>query len=200
MPSIDFSLKKEYTYPNERGDSPMKKNSFPELLYQLASPAAVILLGALLVVNPDSASVLIARVLGLVLTVIGVGFGIAAIFNREKAIRKGITAVLFAGVGGTLSANPLLLAAFIGRIIGLLIAVRGVRDLLLHSSYGYSRILALTTAAVGAVLVLLPMTTSRLVFSLCGLVVLFIGVGMLVDRLKQRKRLSGGDSSIIDAL
>ena len=178
----------------------MKKNSIPDILVQLASPVAVILLGALLVVNPDSASVLIARIVGLVLTVIGIGFGIAAIFNRDKAIRKGAAAVLFAGTGGILSANPLLLAAFIGRIIGLLIAVRGIRDLLLHSSYGYSRILALITTVVGAILVLLPMTTSRLVFSLCGLVVLLIGIGMLVDRLKQRKRLSGGDSNIIDAL
>ena len=108
--------------------------------------------------------------------------------------------MVFACIGGTLTANPLVLAAWIGRIVGIIMAVRGIRDLLLHSSYGYSRILALITAAVGAVLVVLPMTTSRLVFSLCGLVVLFIGIGMLVDRLKQRKRLSGGDSNIIDSL
>ena len=44
------------------------------------------------------------------------------------------------------------------------------------------------------------MTTSRLVFSLCGLVVLFIGAGMLVDRLKHRKYLEKGDDNIIDAL
>jgi uncharacterized membrane protein HdeD (DUF308 family) len=178
----------------------MKKNSFVDRLVPLASPVAVILLGLLLVVNPDSASILIARIVGWILTIVGIGFGVAAIVDRNRAIRKGIIAVLFVCVGGTLTANPLVLAAFIGRIIGLLIAVRGIRDLLLHSSYGYSRILALITTVVGAILVVLPMTTSRLVFSLCGLVVLFIGIGMLLDRLKQRKRLSGGDSNIIDAL
>ena len=36
--------------------------------------------------------------------------------------------------------------------------------------------------------------------SLCGLVVLFIGAGMLVDRLKHRKYLEKGDDNIIDAL
>ena len=87
-----------------------------------------------------------------------------------------------------------MLAAFIGRFIGLLIAARGIRDL----SMGYSRILALITTAVGAVLVVLPMTTSRLVFSACGLVVLLIGIGMLMDRLKHNKYLDDGD--IIDAL
>ena len=178
----------------------MKNNSFFDLLYRLASPIAVTLLGLLLVIRPDSASVLIARVLGWVLTVTGIGFGISAVFNREHAIRKGITAVLFACAGGTLAAQPLLLAAWIGRIIGLLIAFRGIRDLLISSRYGYSRILALITTVVGAILVVLPLTTSRLVFSLIGLVVLFIGIGMLADRLKQYRRISGGDSNIIDAL
>ena len=174
----------------------MKKNSFMDLLVPLASPVAVILLGLLLVVNPDSASILIARILGWILTLVGIGFGVAAIVNRNRAIRKGITAVLFACVGGTLTANPLLLAAFIGRIIGLLIAARGIRDL----TMGYSRILALITTAVGAVLVVLPMTTSRLVFSLCGVVVLLVGVGMLLDRIKDKKRLNASSDDIIDAL
>ena len=44
------------------------------------------------------------------------------------------------------------------------------------------------------------MPTSRLVFSVCGLVVLFIGIGMLADRLKHRKYLHGGEDYIIDAL
>jgi len=178
----------------------MKNNRFLDMLYQLASPVAVTALGALLVVNPDSASIFLARILGWVLTIIGIGFGITAIIDREHAVRKGITAVIFACIGGTLSAYPLLLAAWIGRLIGILIAVRGVRDLFLHSSRGYSRILALITTAVGAVLVVLPMTTSRLVFSLCGLVVLFIGIGMLVDRLRNQKYLPKGDDNIIDAL
>ncbi len=178
----------------------MQNNRFWDLLCQLASPAAVILLGLVLVVNPDSASILIARILGLGLTAASIGFGIAAILDRAHAVRFGLLAVVLACIGGTLSSNPLLLAAWIGRLIGLLIAARGIRDLFLYSSYGYSRVLALITAAVGALLVVLPMTTSRLVFSLCGLVVLLTGIGMLADRLRHRKRLTGGDDNIIDAL
>ncbi len=178
----------------------MKKNSVLDMLYQLASPVAVILLGLLLTVSPDSASILIARILGWGLSLIAIGFGVAALIDRDKVVKKGIIAVLFACAGGTLAAKPLLLAAWIGRVIGLLIAIRGVRDLMISGSYGYSRILAMITAAVGTILVVLPMTTSRLVFSLCGLVVLFIGVGMLVDRLKHRKKLPKGNGDIIDAL
>lgn len=178
----------------------MKKNTFLDLLYQLASPVAVVLLGLLLLINPDSASILIARVLGWGLTAIGIGFGIAAIINRRNAVGKGIIAVLFACTGGVLSANPLLLAAWIGRIIGVLIALRGIRDLFLYATRGYSRMLALITAAVGGLLVVLPMTTSRLVFSAIGLLILVVGCGMLIDRLKHRALLPKGDDNIIDAL
>ena len=196
---LTFPKKKAILTPTKEVKS-MKKNSVLDMLYQLASPIAVILLGLLLVINPDSASILIARIVGWILTLTGIGFGIAAILDREHAIRKGAVAVLFACVGGTLSAKPLLLAAFIGRIIGVLIVSRGIRDLMISRSYGYSRILALITTAAGAVLVVLPLTTSRLVFSVCGLVVLFIGIGMLADRLKHRRYLHGGDNNIIDAL
>ena len=178
----------------------MKNNPFSDMVYRLASPVAVTLLGLLLTVNPDSASVLIARILGWMLTLVAIGFGVAALLDREHALRKGIIAVAFACVGGILSANPLLLAAWIGRVIGALIAIRGIRDLMISGSYGYSKTLALITTAVGALLVVLPMTTSRLVFSLCGLVVLFIGIGMLVDRIRNRKYLDKGDDNIIDAL
>ena len=177
------------------------KNKFQNsLLFQLASPVAVTLLGLLLVVNPDSASILIARILGWGLSAVAIGFGIAALLDPDHRTRKAVAAVLFACAGGTLAAKPLLLAAWIGRFIGLLIAIRGFRDLMISGKYGYSRILALITAAVGTILVVLPMTTSRLVFSLCGLVVLFIGIGMLADRVKHRKRLPKGDDNIIDAL
>lgn len=179
----------------------MKKKFFPDMLYQLASPVAVIVLGLVLLICPDTASVLVARIIGWILTVIGIGFGIAAIIDRDRAVKKGITAVIFACIGGWISANPLALAAWVGRMMGLLIAARGIRDLVLCSSRGYSRVLALITCAVGVVLVVLPLTTSRLVFSLCGIVVLAIGVMMLLDRLKNLHYLpQGKDSNIIDAL
>lgn len=178
----------------------MKKNNFSNLLYQLASPIAVILLGLVLVICPDSASALISRLVGWALTVIGIGFGIATLLDRDNAVRKGVTAVLFACTGGWLTAHPLLLAAWIGRLLGLLIAARGVRDLFLSAQFGYSRLLAVITTVVGLILVVLPLTTSRLVFSLCGMVVLAVGIGMLLDRLKKQRFLPKGDDNIIDAL
>lgn len=178
----------------------MKKRELFSVLYQLASPIAVMLLGILLIFSPDSASALIARLLGWVLTLAGIGFGISAIVNRRNAIGKGITAVGCACIGGWLLANPLLLAAWVGRLLGILLALRGLRDVFRSKQYGHGQILALITTVVGIVLTILPMTTSRLVFSLCGVVILIIGVAMLLDRLKDRKYYLNGDDNIIDAL
>ena len=58
----------------------------------------------------------------------------------------------------------------------------------------------LLITVVGIILVVLPMTTSRLVFSLCGVVVLLVGVGMLLDRIRDRKRLKAPKDDIVDAL
>lgn len=177
----------------------MKKRDILDLIYQLASPVALILLGGILLLSPDTASALISRLLGWVLTLVGIGVGISAVLDRRGAIGKGITALGFVCVGGWLTANPLLLAAGIGRILGILLALRGLRDLSLDRSRGYGSPLSLITTIAGVILVLLPMTTSRLVFGLCGAVILGIGIAQLIQRLR-RNRLDKGDSNIIDAL
>ena len=61
-----------------------------------------------------------------------------------------------------------------------------------------ARLVILLVAAV--LLVLSPMTLSRLVFSVCGLVVLVMGVWMLVNRIREGNYLDKGDDNIIDAL
>lgn len=179
----------------------MKKRDILSLLYQLASPVLLILLGLVLLFNPDSASAMISRLLGWVLTLVGIGIGIFAILDRRNAVTRGILSVGCVCIGGWLLANPLLLAAGIGRILGILIAVRGIRDLFLSKNRGHGQLLAIITAVVGIVLIVLPMTTSRLVFRVCGVVILLIGGAMLLDRLKDRRYLEdGGDPDIIDAL
>ena len=178
----------------------MKKRDILSLLYQLASPVLLMVLGVILLISPDTASALISKILGWCLTLVGIAIGIWAIVDRKSAVGKGIAAVLCVGTGGWLTAHPLLLAAGIGRFLGILIVLRGVRDLLLARNRGQGNGLAVITTVVGAVLVLLPMTTSRLVFRICGAVILGIGAAMLVQRLKEHRYLPGGKNDIIDAL
>ena len=94
--------------------------------------------------------------------------------------------------------NPLGLAAAIGRIAGVLILIRGVQDMINASRWKCGMRYALISAILGAVLILLPMTTSRIVMVLLGLLVALLGVLMAWDRLKNGMPLSDG-GSIIDS-
>lgn len=178
----------------------MNKEKVFSLIGLLWAPVALILLGTMLLFNPDSASVLISKLLGWVLIAIAIGFGVAAIASETGRVGKGVTAVIFAVVGGWLSSNPLALAAWIGRIVGILLVADGVQDIIQLKNQGQRFALPLIVTVVGAVLILLPLTTTRLVFSVCGIVVLVIGIVMLLDRLKGHKKLGSGNSDIIDAL
>ena len=176
----------------------MKKQDILSYIRLFLAPVLVMLLGLILIVNPDSATALISKVLGTVIIVIGIGFGIGAIVNAKGRTARAITAVVMAVAGGWLVNNPLALAAWIGRFIGVLLVIDGLQDIIELRKFGKSFLMPLIITVVGAVLVLIPLTTSRLVFTLCGIVVLIIGAAMLFDRLKSRPRLKSADD-IIDA-
>lgn len=178
----------------------MKKNDMFALGYQLASPLALILLGLILFFSPDTASVLISRLIGWGFFAVGIGLGIAALVRRGADIGKIIGAVACITVGSFLTANPLWLARGIGRVLGIFLMLRGARDFF-QSRRNQGKILSLICAVLGIVLMILPMTVSRWAFSLCGLVMVIVGVVMALERLKERRLLGEGDDpNIIDAL
>lgn len=171
----------------------MKKMKLPEAVNRFGMPVTMILLGFILLLVPDSASVLIAYLVGGILTVGGIVFAIGALLDRS--VTKGFWALVCLGMGSMLAGNPLLLARNLGRFLGILLAVEG-GDCLRKGN----RVFGIVILVAAVALILSPMALSRLVFSACGLVVLFIGIGMLLDRLKNQKRLTKGDDNIIDAL
>ncbi len=179
----------------------MKKQDILSLVKLLLVPSLLILLGLILVVNPDAASALIAKIIGCVLILGAVCTGAYAIFSQSGKIGKGILAVGLAVTGGWLTANPLLLAAWIGRVLGVLVILNSIPDLIYARKQGQNVLFDAIAATVGAVLVLMPMTASRLVFSACGVAVMIIGLVMFLDRLRNQRRLQPGDDpNIIDAL
>ena len=178
----------------------MNKQAIISAARLLLTPILIMILGMILLVNPDSASALIAKILGWLLTAIGIGFGAAALVSSRKA-GKLTAAVLFCLAGMWLLRNPLLLAAWTGRFVGIFLFADSFQDILLARRRGDRYVLPLLCAGLGVVLIVMPMATSRLVLSACGLVVLIIGTIMLLDRLKDRKRLDPPeDPNIVDAL
>lgn len=177
----------------------MKKQDLLSLLSLFAAPLLLIALGLILLFRPDSASGLVALVLGWGILLVGIGFAVSLFAAQRGAsfFWKLAAAIFCVGFGSWLVRHPLELAAFIGRLAGIVLLVQGGVDL----ANGDRRTWSMVTAIAGLVLLLLPMTASRLVFSLCGLIMLIAGIVMLLDRIR-RKRLEGGndDPNIIDAL
>lgn len=179
----------------------MRKEDIVAKVQLLLTPVLIIMLGAVLVFCPDSASALIAKLLGWVLGLVAIGFGISALLNEQGRAAKVTGAIVCAVIGGWLGNNPLALAAWFGRIIGIVLVLDGIQDIGNNRRQGKRFLLPLLVTVVGAVLVLMPMTASRLLFSACGLIVLVVGIIMLMDRLRGNKRLEGPeDPNIIDAL
>ena len=179
----------------------MKKQDILSLVRLLLVPVLLILLGLILVVNPDTASALISRLIGYVLVLCAIGTGISAVLGPQKKVMKGICSVVLAVVGGWLMAHPLWLVAWISRFLGLLIMVNSGMDLAYAIRQKRNAVFYAGATAVGAILVLMPMSASRLVFTLCGVAVLVIGGVMLFDRIRGRRWLTEGDDpNIIDAL
>lgn len=171
----------------------MKKENLLQMLNRYGMSVTLILLGLILLLSPDSAAVTIAYLMGGLLIFGGIVFGIGAFLDRS--LSKGFWALVCLSIGGTLMGNPLVLARNLGRFLGVLLAIEG-GDCLRKGNRVFGTVILI--AAV--VLVLSPMTLSRLLFRLCGMAVLAIGAGMLVNQLRDRKFLDQGDDNIIDAL
>jgi len=172
----------------------MKRKNIPEGLKLLAMPVTFMAFGLLLLIFPDSASVIIAYAVGGILLAGGLLLGVGALLDRK--LSRIFWTLVCLSLGGTLLGNPLLLARNVGHFLGVLLAIEGGSCLRRGS-----RVFGTVVLAAAAVLIFSPMTLSRLVFSLCGAVVLVMGTVMLLRQLKQLRYLpQGRDRDIIDAL
>ena len=176
----------------------MKKNSVSAFLSRFATPVLLIVLGLILIFCPDTASALISKVVGWGILMAGIVVAVAMVVDRNWSMSRILTILVLAGLGRWLMDHPLAWAAWGGRIIGLLLLRRGIRDVT-QSVFTQGKVLSAVTAVLGLVLILLPMTASRMVFSLCGAVILAVGGGMLAERVWEKKNRDD-DPNIIDAL
>ena len=123
-------------------------------LSKLLGPVILILLGLILLISPDSASALVANILGWVLVVAAIGCGIAALVSPAKRFGKVASAIIFAAAGGWLRAHPLMLAATIGRFCGLFLWISSIQNIRLNKKLGRRGILPWVNAVVGLALII----------------------------------------------
>lgn len=187
----------------------MKKLNFVDLVRLLGIPILTVLVGIVLLFNPDSAAALVGKLLAGILILVGLVFGGRAIWGAAAGRTKYIIfAALCLAAGIWLGLRPLFLAESLGRIIGILLLLQGVRNLagqyrLAGDKFRMDRgtVIAGLTGLAGLVLILMPLATSRMIFSICGIVLICVGCAEGYDRLRGRRYLEEGDDpNIIDAL
>lgn len=150
----------------------------------LLTPVLMILLGVCLLLRPDSASAFVGKVLGWALIAVGAAYGVFAVRIRDFIVFRAIPALVCIGVGIWLLGSPLVLASVLGRIAGILIALQGIQDILHAIEWKCSMTWAIVATAVGALLIFVPMTASRLVMGVCGVVLIAMGGLVAYGRIK----------------
>lgn len=185
----------------------MKKYSPAQLVNMLAMPVLTVILGLILLLSPDSAAALVGQVLAWVTILAAVALGAGSIFGSVTGRSKRTVAAVICGVAGVwMLMNPLFLASIIGRVLGLYLLLRGLQDGRTHFRLSVKMpvftpglVLAAVTAVIGLVLILVPLATSRVLFSVIGIVMICVGVAEGIDRIRGRKLLDEGDDpNIID--
>lgn len=185
-----------------------RKIVIPTLVNLAGIPVILIVVGLILMVSPDSATSLISRILGWVLIAYGVFFGISAFMSlRSKRLPMLFYGVICLFIGTYLVRNPLFLAQGIGKFLGILLGLRGVNgifDALNVKKRGGSYIMGLVVGAatllLGLWLMLSPLSPTRLLMTVVGIVLVVIGVMNLLSVKNEVKALlSGEDSNIVDA-
>lgn len=174
------------------------KNSFD--IRPWVKPALTCVLGLVLICNPGTLTVTIARLIGVVIVLVGIGKLVS--FLREMQLKKDYWnlagAAILLVLGFSILRSPVSLEKQTMRLIGILLimqAVRGYTD----PFAAHDQVTSTLLTIAGAVLLLMPLAVSRFVVVLCGIVVLLIGVGNVLDLAKGRTHPTGNDDDIIDA-
>ena len=85
----------------------------------------------------------------------------------------------------------------VGRIIGIVLLLQGIRGYV--SPYAaHEKVTSIFSCIAGVILIVMPLAVSRLAVVICGIVVLLIGIGMVIDLLTGNH--DGDEPDIIDVL
>ena len=164
-----------------------------------------IVIGALLLTNPDFGSAVVSNILGWLLVVFG---GLALVYGllKKAGIVWDIVSALVVVIGGVMLWNPLMLARVLGILLGLFLAFQGLTALSTAlkirrngGNAGAALVLAILLLVLGLVLMFLPLTTSRLLMPIAGIIFTASGVISLLIRAKTDRLQERNDSNIVDA-
>lgn len=159
-------------------------------------PALTTLMGLILILRPDTLTSAIGVTAGFLVALLGAGLLISFLFGHTRDGLRLAGAIILMVLGFSVIKSPLSLTSQLGRFVGILLVLQSVRELSGQFSLR-SKAMSIVSGVVGLVLMLVPVTSSRLIISGCGVVVLLMGGGMLLERWKNPPKPVKED--IIDA-
>lgn len=182
----------------------MREFDWRSLLRLNGGSVLMIVCGAILAVNPDSASTLISAILGWLLIAVAVALLLAG-FVAGAGIRPILFGAVLLAAGAWLHRNPLMIASFLGVLLGLLVlsqALDMAREAqAIKRSGGFwipGAVLAALELILGLRLIFSPLSVSRLVLTIAGIAMVVFGVCDLAAHHRSHRSIPG-DSRIIDA-
>lgn len=160
-------------------------------------PVLTCVLGLILIVEPGSLTSSIAWAVGIVLALVGAGKLVGFFRNARKDLLKLCGAVILLLVGFSIMGDPVRLERQVGRVIGIVLLLSGIRGYV-DPFAAHEKATSILSCIMGVLLLVLPLTFSRLAVVICGIVVLLIGGGMVLDLLFGSRGGDSGSPDIID--
>ncbi len=176
----------------------MKKYTPAQLIHLLLSPILTVLMGLVLLFSPDTAAAFMSKLLGWLVLLGALTQGLSA---RSGSKKSASWAAILTIIGLWLLVRPLSLTKILGRLLGLAFFAWGVGTVRrnFRGKLTPGLVAAGAVAILGTVLFLVPMSATRLVLNIAGIVIIGIGVADGFDRIQGRKLLAeGSDPNIID--
>lgn len=143
-------------------------------------PALTIILGIVLIFKPETLTSTIAWCIGFVIALTGAGKLIQFFSRQGKNIWHLLGAIVLLILGFSILKNPVSLEKRVSQVIGILLLLQAVRSYL-DPIAAHEKASSIAMGIMGAVLLLVPLSVPRLVVSVCGVVVLALGIGMVLD-------------------
>lgn len=159
-------------------------------------PALVCVLGLCLIFRPGSLTATVARGVGFLIALVGAGKLVSFFSGSKKDFLELCGAILLLVLGFAIIKNPVSLERQACRVIGIVLLLQAIRGFVSPCA-AHEKLSSTLCCVMGALLLVMPLTVSRLAVALCGGVVLVIGVGMVLDLLRGSR--PGGEGDIIDA-
>ncbi len=168
----------------------MNQHKWYHMLRGTLYPLLMAVLGLVLLIDPDVASAMLGRLTGWILILAAISAAAYGLLSSPVRIAPTVLGVLVLIPGIYLLADPMVLAKNIGKIGGILLILQGINGLLqlqglrdFNLSVGRSWIIPICTLILGVVLIFFPLSASRLVFRIMGLIFLLLGILNLISRL-----------------